>query len=309
MSQANIPNITPSITLSRDDVVNLLLSSIAMEELGLSHIINAEGEKLQFLLGTLPGVSGIPATISDILNFDTSIQNTIKAIIQKQFLLQNKLDNVLSVPSAFGPTGATGPTGSTLGPTGPTGATGATGATGIAGTTGVTGATGATGATGLTGATGPTGATSSTASGLVSHGFFFSTAGGTFAPGAILPLDTTGSGTTPNLTLAGDTVTIALPGIYQVTYYYNLLDQDPVDLRGDVQLVLNGIPVSGTNIFSNATPGGVSIGAQPSVGTALIVVTIAGSTLELVHTGSQGASITLTGAPVSSTQLTLIKVG
>ncbi|WP_246316953.1 hypothetical protein [Paenibacillus agri] len=51
MSQANIPNITPQITLTRDGVINLILSSIAMQELGLSHIINAEAEKIQFALG------------------------------------------------------------------------------------------------------------------------------------------------------------------------------------------------------------------------------------------------------------------
>ncbi|WP_308018482.1 hypothetical protein [Bacillus sp. SRB3LM] len=43
MSQPNMPNITPNISLTRDDVVNLLLASIALEEMGLSHIINAEG--------------------------------------------------------------------------------------------------------------------------------------------------------------------------------------------------------------------------------------------------------------------------
>ncbi|MCC9023669.1 hypothetical protein LLH32_15760 [Bacillus nakamurai] len=36
MSQPNLPNITPVVTLSRDDTINLLLSSIAMEELGMA---------------------------------------------------------------------------------------------------------------------------------------------------------------------------------------------------------------------------------------------------------------------------------
>ncbi|WP_340024819.1 hypothetical protein MHI24_06755 [Paenibacillus sp. FSL K6-1096] len=58
MSNPNIPNISPTVTLTRDDVINLLLSSIAMEELALAHIINAEGEKIQFVLGTLTGISG-----------------------------------------------------------------------------------------------------------------------------------------------------------------------------------------------------------------------------------------------------------
>lgn len=44
LSNPSIPNISPTITLTRDDAINLLLSSIAMEELALAHIINAEGE-------------------------------------------------------------------------------------------------------------------------------------------------------------------------------------------------------------------------------------------------------------------------
>ena len=53
MSMANIPNVTPAITLTREDSINLLLVSIAMEELALSHILNAEGEKIDYILGTL----------------------------------------------------------------------------------------------------------------------------------------------------------------------------------------------------------------------------------------------------------------
>ncbi|MCG7409196.1 hypothetical protein MH117_17400 [Paenibacillus sp. ACRRX] len=66
MSQANLPNITPSITITRDDALNLILSSIAIEELGLGHIINAEAEKIQYAIGTLPGLT-VPTTISDLL--------------------------------------------------------------------------------------------------------------------------------------------------------------------------------------------------------------------------------------------------
>jgi hypothetical protein len=57
MSFPNIPNVTPSICVSRDDALNLLLSSIAFEELGLSHIINAAGEKIQYALGLIPGLT------------------------------------------------------------------------------------------------------------------------------------------------------------------------------------------------------------------------------------------------------------
>ena len=52
MSLPSFPVVNPPI--EREDAVNQILSSIAMEELGLSHILNAEGEKLQYILGTLP---------------------------------------------------------------------------------------------------------------------------------------------------------------------------------------------------------------------------------------------------------------
>ncbi|WP_261378327.1 collagen-like protein [Paenibacillus agilis] len=182
MSQANIPNITPSITLTRDDAINLLLSSIALEELGLAHIINAEAEKIQYAVGTIPGLS-VPATLSDLLLIDDSVKSLLQEAIKKEILLSNKLDTVVSVipgsTGGVGPTGATGPagpggTGATgaTGPAGP-GGTGATGATGPAGPsgTGATGATGPTGAsgtgsTGATGATGATGVTGATGFGL-----------------------------------------------------------------------------------------------------------------------------------------------
>lgn len=39
--------------ISREDAVNYILTSIAMEEMALSHILNAEGEKIQYVIGTL----------------------------------------------------------------------------------------------------------------------------------------------------------------------------------------------------------------------------------------------------------------
>ncbi len=49
MSLPSFPVVNPPI--EREDAVNQILSSIAMEELGLSHILNAEGEKLQYIPG------------------------------------------------------------------------------------------------------------------------------------------------------------------------------------------------------------------------------------------------------------------
>ncbi|MBY9081977.1 collagen-like protein [Paenibacillus sp. HN-1] len=154
MSQPNLPNITPSITLSRDDAVNLILSSIAMEELSLSHILNAEGEKLQYVLGTIPGVTGTQPTINELLEVNQSVRSTLDSAVRNQMFLQAKMENAMQIPTLQGPTGPTGPTGPSGGPVGPTGPAGAVGATGPTGATGTTGAAGNVGATGATGATG-----------------------------------------------------------------------------------------------------------------------------------------------------------
>ncbi|TVX94088.1 collagen-like triple helix repeat-containing protein [Paenibacillus agilis] len=159
MSQSNIPNITPIISVTRDDAITLLLSSIALEELGLSHILNAEGEKLQYVLGTLPGVTSPPATISDVLTMNESVRNTIRELTKKEYLLDSKLNSILNTPISIGPTGPPGPTGPTGGPPGPTGATGITGVPGATGAIGATGAAGTAGSTGATGDPGPTGPT------------------------------------------------------------------------------------------------------------------------------------------------------
>ena len=94
MSQANIPNITPTITIDRDDVINLLLASIALEELGLAHIINAEAEKIQYVIGTLPGLTPA-ATLTQILAVNESVQDMLDLVIKKELLLESKLKEVI----------------------------------------------------------------------------------------------------------------------------------------------------------------------------------------------------------------------
>ena len=124
MSQPNFPIIDPPLT--RDGSVNKIIASIAAEELSLSHILNAEGEKLQYVLGTLPGLSG-GAGVQDVLDVNKSVQRTLDEITQQQLMLGAKLSAALDAPVFTGPTGATGATGATgpstgaAGPIGPTG--------------------------------------------------------------------------------------------------------------------------------------------------------------------------------------------
>ena len=108
MSQPNFPIIDPPLT--RDGSVNKIIASIAAEELSLSHILNAEGEKLQYVLGTLPGLSG-GAGVQDVLDVNKSVQRTLDEITQQQLMLGAKLSAALDAPVFTGPTGATGATG------------------------------------------------------------------------------------------------------------------------------------------------------------------------------------------------------
>ncbi|PYE86855.1 hypothetical protein [Bacillus sp. 196mf] len=123
MSQSNIPNITPTISVTRDDAINLLLSSIALEELGLAHIVNAEGEKIQFALGTLPGMTAPPGSLTDIMSINKTVQSTLDTVMKKELLLDSKLANVTSLIGMTGGTAVVGPPGPT-GPPGPPGPTG-----------------------------------------------------------------------------------------------------------------------------------------------------------------------------------------
>lgn len=47
MGMPTIPDIKPKIEISIEETIELLLASIALEELSIAHIMNAEAEKIQ----------------------------------------------------------------------------------------------------------------------------------------------------------------------------------------------------------------------------------------------------------------------
>ena len=95
----NIPDLDPNSDIGKERSVGLLLASIAMEEFGLAHIINAEAEKLQFVLGTL-GIDNRPQvrpSVEELLEINESIERMLRTVILKEIVLGFKLKDVLSL--------------------------------------------------------------------------------------------------------------------------------------------------------------------------------------------------------------------
>ena len=323
MSLPTFPQIDPP--LSREGSLNEIISSIAAEELSLSHILNAEGEKLQYVLGTLPGLEDA-AAFEEVMKVNRSVQDTLSDVMEQQALLTAKLTAAMTAPVLPGPAGPAGPVGPTgpaagpagpAGPTGPTGPegpqgmtgdrgapgasgemgptgpTGPTGPEGAAGPAGATGATGPAGAAGAVGSAGPTGATSpglTAAFAANTQGSIISVAlGGTpiALPNAqVLP---------PNITAnSGNTVfTVAEAGTYQISYHVNTT----LALLMGTRLVINNAnnaastiaPGVATSRFENQIT--VDLPANSIISLQMYPLTLAGAAV-LVG-GGAGASLTI----------------
>lgn len=93
----NIPNLNPNINIDRNDAVNIILSSIGMEELSLAHILNAEAEKIQFSLGTLETAGGVAAGIDQILETNRLAGKMVRDVIKNQMLLAMKMEDTVAL--------------------------------------------------------------------------------------------------------------------------------------------------------------------------------------------------------------------
>ena len=77
-------------------VVIDLLESIALEEVALSHLLNAEAEKMQAFVGEKLNFPFKP-TIDEILEFNKTSIEFVDKIIMKEWILMNKLKKILDL--------------------------------------------------------------------------------------------------------------------------------------------------------------------------------------------------------------------
>ena len=67
-----------------------------MEELGLSHILNAEGEKLQYILGTCPVSAALPPQSATCWAANESVRSMLETAAQNQLFLKAKMQGALT---------------------------------------------------------------------------------------------------------------------------------------------------------------------------------------------------------------------
>ncbi len=90
MGMPEIPDIRPKIDIDKEDVINLLLISIALEELSLAHIVNAEAEKIQKVIEDC-------SSLKELMEIDEAVGRILKDVIKKEMLLQFKFENILDL--------------------------------------------------------------------------------------------------------------------------------------------------------------------------------------------------------------------
>lgn len=80
----SMPVIVPG-TVTRNQAISDIIESVALEETGLSHILNAEGEKIQKIVA-------IATRPEELLCVNKSVEGMVNAISRLEMILQSKLE-------------------------------------------------------------------------------------------------------------------------------------------------------------------------------------------------------------------------
>lgn len=93
----SMPVIVPS-DVTKCQAISDAIESVALMEAALSHILNAEGEKIQAAIGTLEGqTTPIVDNTEDLIRINQSVENMVSTITLLEGLLQKKLSKSLDV--------------------------------------------------------------------------------------------------------------------------------------------------------------------------------------------------------------------
>jgi len=111
MPDLNNNNITPqqipSTIPSTDEVFRLLLAAIAANELSLADLIGAEANKINSILGILPGQTVRNPSIDELERIDRAVERVLNSIIRKEIILEMELGDILDFLSTSSSTTTT----------------------------------------------------------------------------------------------------------------------------------------------------------------------------------------------------------
>lgn len=92
MSMPSFPR--ADVILSRDEAVNAIITSIAVEEMALSRVIEAESEKIKFVIECAKKRGCLKDDMLIILEVNKSVRELFDSITQMQIVLKEKLSLV-----------------------------------------------------------------------------------------------------------------------------------------------------------------------------------------------------------------------
>lgn len=94
MSTCKEVTITPSETTLVQSITDVI-ESIALEEVGIANVINAESCKIQKAIS-------LAESVDDLVEINTSVADTLENIIKSQILLEFKLKEIAKLAQLIG---------------------------------------------------------------------------------------------------------------------------------------------------------------------------------------------------------------
>ncbi len=87
------------------EILGRLLETVALEELAIANLINAEAEKIQAVLKE--GISG-PVSPEELREINLSVSKVLETAVAKEDRIQRRLRMILSFASEVGPSDGKG---------------------------------------------------------------------------------------------------------------------------------------------------------------------------------------------------------
>ena len=101
MSMPSFPKDGANIT--REQALTMIIASIAMEESALGRVIDAEGDKLRYILDRCRESSNCEKTLKEIMEVNASVTRLLDTAACNQAILRSKLDLALSAGGGCSP--------------------------------------------------------------------------------------------------------------------------------------------------------------------------------------------------------------